>query len=90
MCFDPYHLKIMTYQCITTMIEVLKCEHACSFLRLQCINILHYIARIEPQLVLVDTESANSILWLSTSKGVVEQSTRYLAAALTLDFDGEF
>ena len=33
------------------MIEVLKCEHACSFLRLQCINILHYIARIEPQLV---------------------------------------
>jgi len=40
--------------------------------------------------VLVDTESANSILWLSTSKGVVEQSTRYLAAALTLDFDGEF
>ena len=40
--------------------------------------------------MLVDTESANSILWLSTSKGVVEQSTRYLAAALTLDFDGEF
>jgi len=89
MCFDPYHLKIIRYHYVTTLIKVLKCEHTCSFLQLQCINILHYIARIEPRLVLVDTDIANSILWLSTSRGAVEQSTRYLAAALTLDCGGD-